>query len=411
MKRAVIIDAVRTPITKGFQGELRDTRPDDLAASCIDALLQRNSGLDRQWIDDCIVGCGFPEGAQGMNLGKNVAVASGLGEGVAGCTVSRYCASGLEAIANAAGRVASGYSEAVIAAGVESVSQTLRTVNTERLFNPRIEQKSPGTYLRMNPADRVTPFWKRAFRCMGETAEILAERERIGRAQQDEFACRSQARTAAAQRAELFADEIIAVLLEPGLDLASRTANQSLTIRRDLCNRPDTTEAVLAGLEPSFRPNGTVTAGNAAPPCDGAAAALIVSEGFEARYALPKLGYFSGYAVTACEPELMGKGPTLAIPKLLARHGLRLTDIDLFEINEAFAAQMVYCERALNLNPGRVNVNGGAISVGHPFGMTGVRLVGHLLRELRRRGGRRGVVAMCTGGGIGVAALVEAAQC
>lgn len=411
MNRAVVVDAVRTGISKAFQGELRGARPDDLAALCVDALLERNPGISPEWIDDCIVGCGFPEGAQGMNLGKNVAVLSALGERVAGCTVNRYCASGLEALAMAAARVTSGYSDAVLAMGVESISLTLRSLNIEGLFNPRIEQRSPGTYLRMNPGDRITPFWKRAFRSMGETAETLAEREGISRSEQDAFAWRSQARTAAAQQRELFADEMIPVTIELDQEQVGARSVQRATFCRDTCNRPETTEAVLATLEPAFRPSGTVTAGNAAPPADGAAGALVVSEALAERQALPVLGYFSGYVVTACEPELMAKGPTFAIPKLLARHQLTLNDVDLFEINEAFAAQMVYCERVLALNPKRVNVNGGGISLGHPFGMTGVRLVGHLLRELRRRGGRRGVVAMCIGGGIGVAALVEVAEC
>ncbi|MET0793582.1 MAG: thiolase family protein [Polyangiaceae bacterium] len=406
MSRAVVVDAVRTGITRAFHGELRSTRPDDLAAHGIDALLARHAGVPRELLEDCIVGCAFPEGPQGLNLGKGVAVASSLGESVAGLTISRYCASGLDAIVAAAGRVVSGHAEALIAVGVESVSMTMRTLNSEGLFNPRIEQKSPDTYLRMT-GDPSIPLWKRAFRSMGETAERLAERYDVSRADQDAFACISQQRTAAAQRGGRFADELTA--FDPRRYAIEGAADAvGVAVTADLCNRPDTTRDVLAGLEPAFRPGGSVTAGNSAPAADGAACALVVSEAIAEKYALPRLGFLRGYAVASCPPGVMGLGPTLAVPKLLARHGLSLEDVDAFEINEAFAAQTVHCLRALRLDIDRVNIEGGAISLGHPFGMTGVRLVGHLLRILRRRGGRFGVVSMCVGGGMGVAALLEA---
>jgi acetyl-CoA acyltransferase len=379
-----------------------------MAAHCIDALLARHPGLPREFIDDCIVGCAFPEGPQGLNLGKGVAVASSLGEAVAGCTISRYCASGLDAVAAAASRIVSGHADALLAVGVESVSMTMRGLNTEGLFNPRVAQKSPGSYIKMRD-DLTVPFWKRAFRSMGETAERLARVHDVSRREQDAYACISQGRTAKAQAAGRFDDELTA--LDPRRYLAGGSLHLAppCTVGSDLCNRPNTTAEVLAGLEPLFGIGGSVTAGNAAAAADGAAAALVVSEEFAAAHRLARLGYFRGYAVAACPPDLMGLGPTLAIPKLLAVHGLSDREIDAFEINEAFAAQVVHCLRALRLDGERVNVDGGAISVGHPFGMTGVRLVGHLLRGLRGSGGRLGVVSLCVGGGIGVAALLEAA--
>lgn len=397
MTRAVIVDSVRTGITKAFQGELRDSRSDDLAALCIDSLLARNPQVEPNRIEDCLVGCAFAEGVQGLNFAKNVALASRLEQIVPGCTISRYCASGLDAVAVAASRIMSGMSDAMVAGGAESVSLILPSVNTSGFFNPRIIQSSPDSCPGKSPQDSRTPFWKAALRSMAMTADALAERFEITRAAQDEYACISQARTAAAQQRRSFAEELVCVPIVG-----------STPVDSDRCNRPDTDLESLASLEPALCPTGTVTAGNSAPPADGAAAALLVNEELALTLDLAKLGYFVGYATVACEPKLMGLGPSLAIPRLLHKHSLSLSQIDLLEINEAFAAQMVHCVRALRIDPERVNVNGGAISLGHPFGMTGVRLVGHLLRELRRRGGRLGVVALCVGGGMGVAALVEA---
>lgn len=406
MARVAIVDAVRTGISRGFQGRLRSARPDDMAAYCIDALLARNPRLDPACVDDCVIGCAFPEGPQGMNLGRNAAVLSRLGQGVAGLTISRYCASGLDAVAHAASRIAAGQAEVVVAGGVESISMTMKSVNSSHLCNPAIQERSPGTYVNMGWDVPTTPFWKRAFRSMGETAEIIAERARIGRAEQDGYACRSQTRAARAQEAGLFRDEIVPLTVDiveqPGAPA------ERVVVDRDDCTRPDTTLEGLADLQPAFRPDGSVTAGNAAPAADGAACVLLASEEAARREGLEVLGYFTGYATVGCEPELMAAGAARAIPRLLARRGLALRDVDLFEINEVFAAQILHCMRALELDEQRVNVNGGALSLGHPFGMTGARLVGHAARELRRRGRRLGVVSMCVGGGIGAAALVEA---
>lgn len=405
MVRVAIVDSVRTAISRAFQGRLRATRADDLVAHCIDALLARNAWLDPASVDDCAIGCAFPEGTQGMNLGRNAAVLSRLGRDAAGLTISRYCASGLDAVAHAASRIASGQAEIVVAGGVESISTTMKSINASNLFNPAIAQRSPGTYVHMSWADPTIPFWKRAFRSMGETAEIIARRGGIARAEQDAFAQQSQARTARAQATGVFHDEIVPLAVA----LADRPGDPAETavVDRDDCPRPDTTVEALAQLEPAFRADGSVTAGNAAPPADGASCALLASEAAARHSGRDVLGWFAGYATVGCEPELMAEGAARAIAKLLARHQLTPGDIDRFEINEVFAAQILHCMRALELDGRRVNVNGGALSVGHPFGMTGARLVGHAARELQRRGERRAVVAMCVGGGIGVAALVE----
>lgn len=402
--RVAIIDSVRTAISRAFHGRLRETRGDDLAAHAIDGLLARQCWLAPNRIDDCVIGCAFPEATQGMNLGRNAAVLSPLGRDVAGLTISRYCASGLDAIALAAARIASDQAELAIAGGVESISTVMKSINAAQLFNPAIAERSPGSYVAMSWHDASVAFWKRAFRSMGETAEIIARRAGISRAAQDAVAARSQVRTARAEATGAFRDEIVplAVTLANGPG-----AGERVTVDRDDCLRPDTTREALAALAPSFRIDGSVTAGNAAPPADGAAVALLASEVAVERAGQVPLGWFTGYATVGCDPELMASGAHLAIRKLLARHQLSASDIDLFEINEVFAAQLIHCLQALGLNDERVNPAGGALALGHPFGMTGARLVGHAARELARRGERRAIVAMCVGGGVGVAALIE----
>jgi acetyl-CoA acyltransferase len=425
MARVAIVDSVRTGISRAFQGRLRSARPDDMTAHCIDALLERSPWLDPARVDDCMIGCAFPEGPQGMNLGRNAAVLSRLGWGVAGMTICRYCASGLDAVAHAAARIAGGHAEIVVAGGAESISMTMKSVNATNIFNPAIGERSPGTYVKMRWDVASIPFWKRAFRTMGETAEIIAEREKITRADQDRYAWRSQMRTARAQEAGLFRDEIVPLAVEIAAEGSPEGASghelralaepdapdapiERAVVDRDDCARPDTTVEILAGLDPAFRPDGSVTAGNAAPSADGASCLLLASEEVARREGLEVLGWLRGYATVGCEPEVMAVGAARAIAKLLAAERIALGAVDLFEINEVFAAQILYCIRALGLDEERVNVNGGALSLGHPFGMTGARLVGHTIRELRRRGERVGVVSMCVGGGIGAAALVEA---
>ncbi len=424
MPRVAIVDSVRTGVARAFVGQLRTTRPDDLAARCVDALLARNPWLAPARVDDCVLGCAFPEGAQGMNLGRNVAVLSGLGRDVAGVTLSRYCASGLDAVAHAAARIAAGHAEVMVAGGVESISMTLKTINSAGLFNPAIRARSPGTYVAMNLDAPAIPFWKRALRSTGETAERIAAREGIGRAAQDGYARRSQARCAAATAAGWLTEDLIPVEVSLDDELADAGPGAALAARfdGDECPRPDTSDAALAALSPAFRPDGTVTAGNAAPAADGAACALLVSEELAAREQLAVRAWFTGYATVGCAPETMADGAPRAIAKLLAAHRLTARDIDLFEINEVFAAQLLHCLRALELDEdsdasgaggvtsasgARVNPMGGALALGHPFGMTGARLIGQAARTLVRQGGRRAVVAMCVGGGIGAAALLE----
>ncbi|HEU4733823.1 MAG TPA: thiolase family protein [Kofleriaceae bacterium] len=405
MTRVAIVDSVRTGISRAFQGRLRAARPDDMAAHCVDALLARNPWLSRARVDDCVIGCAFPEGPQGMNLGRNVAVLSRLGRDTAGLTISRYCASGLDAVAHAAARIASGQAEVVIAGGVESISMTLKSVNAHELFNPAIRDRSPGTYVKMGWDNPAIPFWKRAFRTMGETAEIIAEQHGISRAAQDGRAWQSQRRTARAQDAGVFRDEIVPLPVVFDDPVTGAAVHE--IVDRDDCSRPDTTLEVLATLPPAFRPDGSVTAGNAAPAADGAACMVLVSEDLARREGLAVNGRFTGYATVGCEPERMADGAVRAIRKLCAAHRLAPGDIDVYEINEVFAAQLLHCVRVLELDDERVNVHGGALGLGHPFGMTGARLVGHAARELVRRGRRRAVVAMCVGGGIGAAALIE----
>jgi acetyl-CoA acyltransferase len=402
MQRVAIVDGVRTGISRAFHGRLRATRPDDMAAHCVDALVARNAWLDPARVDDCVMGCAFPEGPQGMNLGRNVAVLSRLGRDVAGLTISRYCASGLDAVAHAACRIASGHADAIVAGGVESISTTLKSVNPTAVFNPAIRDRSPGTYVAMNVDIPTIPFWKRAIRSMGETAEIIARHHAIARAAQDRYAWLSQVRTARAQEAGAFRDEIVPITVA-----LPEVPGESAVVDRDDGNRPDTTVEVLAGLAPSFHDDGTVTAGNSAPTADGAACVLLASEALVRRERLSPLGWFAGYATVGCDPEAMAVGAPRAIAKLLAAHRLGSGEIDRFEINEVFAAQLIYCMRALELDERRVNADGGAISLGHPFGMTGARLVGHVARALARHGERLGVIAMCVGGGVGVAALIE----
>lgn len=408
MQRVAIVDSARTPIGRAFQGKLAALRPDDLAAHCVDVLLARHGWLRPEQVDDCAIGCAFPEGAQGMNLGRNVAVLSGLGRDVPGLTISRYCSSGLDAVAHAAARIASGQAEVMVAGGVESISMTLKTVNQTGLFNDRIAARSPGTYLAMNLGAPL-PFWKRAMRSTGATAEHIAARERISRQEQDAWALRSQQRTAAASAAGWFAEEIAPVdapvVGTPG---DGPVALARALVDRDECPRPDSTLAGLAAIEPAFSPTGSVTAGNAAPAADGAAAVLLVSEQVAQREQLAVLGWFAGYASVGCAPEAMAEGGPRAVRKLLAAHRLAPGEVDVFELNEVFAAQLLYTMRVLELDEARVNPAGGALALGHPFGMTGARLVGQTARLLRRRRARRAVVAMCVGGGAGVAALIEA---
>ncbi|WP_198919228.1 thiolase family protein [Pseudomonas chlororaphis] len=394
MREVVIVDSVRTGLAKSFRGKFNQTRPDDMAAHCVNALLTRN-GIDPASVEDCIVGAGSNEGAQGYNIGRNVAVLSRLGTGTAGMTLNRFCSSGLQAIAIAANQIASGCSDIIIAGGVESISLTMKSVNTDNLINPLLKEQVPGIYFPM-----------------GQTAEVVARRYNVSREEQDLYALQSQQRTAAAQAAGLFDDEIVAMAVKYKVEDKNSGQVQILdgVVDRDDCNRPDTTLENLAGLKPVFAEDGSVTAGNSSQLSDGASMTLVMSLERALALGLKPKAFFRGFTVAGCEPDEMGIGPVFSVPKLLKAKGLQVDDIDLWELNEAFASQCLYSRNRLQIDNARYNVNGGSISIGHPFGMTGSRQVGHLVRELQRRNLRYGIVTMCVGGGMGATGLFEAVR-
>ncbi|NWE79178.1 thiolase family protein [Pseudomonas yamanorum] len=394
MREVVIVDSVRTGLAKSFRGKFNQTRPDDMAAHCVNALLTRN-GIDPATVEDCIVGAGSNEGAQGYNIGRNVAVLSQLGTGTAGMTLNRFCSSGLQAIAIAANQIASGCSDIIVAGGVESISLTMKSVNTDNLVNPLLKEQVPGIYFPM-----------------GQTAEIVARRYHVSREEQDLYALQSQQRTAQAQAGGLFDDEIVPMVVKYKVEDKNTGAVQVLdgVVDRDDCNRPDTTLASLAGLKPVFAEDGSVTAGNSSQLSDGASMTLVMSLEKALELGLKPKAFFRGFTVAGCEPDEMGIGPVFSVPKLLKARGLAVADIDLWELNEAFASQCLYARNRLEIDNARYNVNGGSISIGHPFGMTGSRQVGHLVRELQRRNLRYGIVTMCVGGGMGATGLFEAVR-
>ncbi|CAI8909910.1 MULTISPECIES: thiolase family protein [Pseudomonas] len=394
MREVVIVDSVRTGLAKSFRGKFNQTRPDDMAAHCVNALLTRN-GIDPASVEDCIVGAGSNEGAQGYNIGRNVAVLSQLGTGTAGMTLNRFCSSGLQAIAIAANQIASGCSDIIVAGGVESISLTMKSVNTDNLINPLLKEQVPGIYFPM-----------------GQTAEIVARRYDVSREEQDLYALQSQQRTAQAQAEGLFDDEIVPMAVKYKVEDKNTGAVQILdgVVDRDDCNRPDTTLASLSGLKPVFAEDGSVTAGNSSQLSDGASMTLVMSLEKALALGLKPKAFFRGFTVAGCEPDEMGIGPVFSVPKLLKSRGLQVADIDLWELNEAFASQCLYARNRLGIDNARYNVNGGSISIGHPFGMTGSRQVGHLVRELQRRNVRYGIVTMCVGGGMGATGLFEAVR-
>jgi acetyl-CoA acetyltransferase family protein len=392
-REAVIVDSLRTPLAKSFRGSFNLTRPDDLAAHVIGEVVRKASSLDPAVIEDVILGCAQPHGMQGTNVARVAAVRSGLPVSVAATTVNRFCSSGLQSVAMAAHEVLNEGAEAAIGGGVESISLTPRNSDP----NPWVQEHKPGIYM-----------------VMGDTAEVVAKRYQISREVQDEYALLSQQRTARAQAEGFFAGELAPMKVTRGIidkksgEIASR---EEFLCDRDECNRPDTTAEGLAALKPHFDPTsgkGTVTAGNSSQLSDGASATLVMSLDRAQQLGLtPKL-IFRGFAIAGCEPDEMGIGPVFAVPKLLKRHGLKVDDIDLWELNEAFAVQVVYCRDRLGIDPARLNVNGGSIAIGHPFGMTGSRLVGTIANEMLRRRAKYGVVTMCVGGGQGAAGLFEA---
>ena len=389
MREAVIVSTARTPLTKSHRGEFNATPGPQLAAYSVKAAVER-SGIDPELIEDLVMGCGYPEGITGKNIGRQTALRAGLPLSVAGMVASRFCASGLQSVAIAAGRIVAEGVPAMVAGGVESIS-AIRPGNPADI-DPWLQEHKPDLYM-----------------AMIDTADIVAHRYGISREDQDAFSLQSQQRTAAAQQAGVFADEIVPCttrMMEKNKETGEVTYRE-VTATHDNCNRANTTLEGLAKLEPVKGPGQFITAGNASQLSDGSSA-CVVMEAKEAEHrGLQPLGAFRGFAVAGCEPDEMGIGPVFAVPKLLARHGLTVQDIDLWEMNEAFASQALYCQRRLGIPSERLNVNGGAIAIGHPFGMTGARLVGHLLLEGRRRKAKYGVVTMCIAGGMGAAGLFE----
>ena len=393
MAEAVIVDSVRTGLAKSFRGGFNQTRADNMTAHLVDALMDRNPEVDPSTVEDMILGCGAPEGAQGHNIARNVAVLSKLPIEVGGTTVNRYCSSGLQTVAMAATQVQSGFADCIIAGGVESISTTQGKSNTHMYVNEKLAEEAPGIY-----------------HAMGTTAETVAKRYGVTREAQDEYALSSQERCAKAQDQGLFDDEIIPMETKMLLVNKETGAEKEVdtVVDRDNCNRPETTLEGLASLNPVFDPEeGSVTAGNSSQLSDGASVTMVMSEDKANDLGVKPLAYFRGFTVVGCQPDEMGIGPVYSIPKLLKSANLTVDDIDLWELNEAFASQVVYIRDKLGLPSENLNVNGGSIAIGHPFGMTGSRQVGHLTRELRRRGGKYGIVTMCVGGGMGATGLFE----
>ena len=393
MKTAVIVDSVRTGLAKSFRGGFNMTRPDEMLAHIINATLERNPNLPPEAVEDIIMGCGNPEGAQGHNVGRNAAVLSNLPITTGGTTINRYCSSGMQSISMAASQIMAGCYDTVIAGGAETISMMQGKQNMDNFVNERLAEKSPGIYYPM-----------------GMTAEVVAKRYNVSREAQDEYAFESQMRTAAAQQAGAYDDEIIP--METKMLLMNKETGDSKEIdycvEKDECNRPETTLDGLASLKPVFDPeNGSVTAGNSSQLSDGASVTLVMSEDKALELGLKPLAYFRGFTTMGCEPDEMGIGPVFSVPKLLNNYNISMDDIDIWELNEAFAVQVVYCRDKLGIPMEKLNLDGGSISIGHPFGMTGSRQVGHIVRQLHSHDKQFGVVTMCIGGGMGASGLFE----
>ena len=394
MRDVVVVDSVRTGLAKSFRGSFNLTRSDDMLAHLIDSLLDRNPQVAPDEVEDVVVGAANHVGEQDGNLARLAVVLSRLPVTAAGLTINRYCSSGLQSIAIAANQIAHGQTEVAMGGGVDSISMQQRQQPAKAKPNKRLLEEKPEI-----------------FRAMGNTAEVVARRYQVTREMQDESALQSQQRYAKAQQAGYPSEEIVP--MSATMKKVDRETGEEsfldVVVDRDECNRPDTTQEGLASLRPAFEEDGSVTAGNASQLSDGASMTLLMSAERASALGVEPMGFYRGFTVAACEPDEMGIGPVFAIPRLLKRAGLKQEDIDLWELNEAFASQCVYCRDTLGLDNEIYNVNGGSIAIGHPFGMTGSRLTGLLLRELRRRDGRYGVVTMCIGGGQGAAGLFEAA--
>ena len=389
MTQAVIVSTARTPLAKSWKGAFNMTHGATLGGHAVQHAIAR-AGIDAAHVEDVIMGCANPEGATGMNIARQIALAAGCPITTSGLTVNRFCSSGLQTIALASQRIIAGEGDVYVAGGVESISCVQQEMNMHMVFDPALNKKKPEIY------------WS-----MLQTAEQVAKRYGIGRDVMDEYGAASQQKACAAQAAGLFDAEIAPITVTMGVaDKTMGLMTKQVTVSKDEGTREGTTKEGISGIRPAL-PGGVVSAGNASQFSDGAGACVVVSESFASQHNLQPLGRFLGFAVAGCEPDEMGIGPVFAVPKVLKKLGLTVNDIDLWELNEAFAVQVIYCRDKLGIPNERLNVNGGAIALGHPYGVSGQRLTGHALIEGKRRGAKRVCVTMCIGGGMGAAGVFE----